>query len=1155
MKRIALILLPVWLVAVAWAVAPEDVIKQAQQLERDNQLAKAAEAYESFLTQFADHSQVVEVRYRLAKTYDLLGKLDEMEKQLKAVTDSDKKQFRNRAECFVLLAKHYATAKKYDEAAKLLEKLLSEGTAGLYEEEALNLCAGYYAVLKKYDDAAAKFNLLKLRRDSTYAETAAYKLAVLWLNAGKLDLAINAISEFAQAFPNNANIPDLLLRSADAYRELKKFDTAASLCEQIQQRYPKSPEAQSALVLIGLCQRDRKEYKDAVATFDKVAKSKDLQGRGIAAEAQAQAAELCFTELNDQPGAILRYEGAAKLARESESESKSKILELCYFRLGEYYFTQKNWGAAREAYLQLRNMGSQLNVTPRIIACEQELKLNSTGPQTIGDGEVALMQEEIKKNAGTYRAAELEVFLLDRKVNDGLKRQAVVAAVAPDYEKLLTTYKADVLAQDNLQLYIWWQIGTCRESSTVVDEIQKAVAAFEKVIALDPENKFGFKLNALERLALNAERAGDKAKAVATYRQLFDLTKDKLDPKKADADPLLEKRAMGYLKSLISRSDSGSMLDDAIALTKKSIEDRGPASDTAREARLYLAELYQLKRDFSAAAQAFQEFINVYAPRKNDAGDLLDGPLPATYPPDEKTAQLFDASIRLAHCWYVQHHEQNLIKAYKWIEKNLPNGNRYMAEVQYALALELNKGKDAQSKENKRKYAEALWKNVISPSTDFESRDFVKTLRFWVRPGDEALADQLPYVKNAILRAGQAWSEAGDHELAAGVYSKYLQLFGNVPGGKVGAAKRQAKNVKVTIVDTEVEIARYALGREWIALNNIPKLCETFKPYVAGLRDSKYRISALMLLGHHAGKAGLKEPAIEAYATVLDEYGENELNTKDELIPVPVAQRIRQGGYNWDGYRLEPPAKLDLGEVRYALGFLYWKVEDFGQCVKTLAPFVTDKDLAQVKSADRALFMLGQSYYKNYDYTNGYKVMVKLIDLFPKFDALEEVYVNATRGAVEAKEWNDVDRLCREFALKWPKSDRRQRMELNGALRLMFGKGMLDAAASQLKGLAQGETFEDVKADAWYWLGRNELSNKQPQYREAFGFFEKSVTVFPREQACLDAAQTAAKLKLWDKSKFYLDRILSEFARGNPSVVQTARTMMPEVMKEIAKAK
>jgi tetratricopeptide (TPR) repeat protein len=1155
MKNLFLNLLVLTMAGTLALASPEELIKQAQQFERDGQLPKAIEAYESFLKQFSDHSQVVEVHFRLAKAYDLTGKMDEMEKNLKAVCDSDKKQFRNRAEAFVLLAKHHASSKKYEEAAALLEKLLGEGSAGLYEEEALNLCAGYYAVLKKYDDAGAKLNLLRLRRDSPYAESASAKLVVLWLNAGKLDLAINAISEFARAYPNNAQIPELLLRAADAFRELKKYDQAVALCEQIQSRYPKSPESLSSLVLVGLCHRDRGSFKEAAEIFDKVSKNRELQTRGIAAEAMAQSAEIYFTELKDPDAAMLRYEEAAKYARDSEGENKSKILELCYFRLGEHHFAKKNWAAARENYLLLRSLGSQLNVTPRIMQCEQELKMAAGTPQTYGESDIKAMREEIEKNPGTFRSAELEIFLLDQKVNDGLKRQASIVTVGPEYEKLLTTYSRDVLAQDNLEAHIWWQIGLCRESSQDVATLKKSVEAYEKVIRLDPNNALGYKLNALERLALTAERAGNKPRAVQAYKELFEITRKQLDPKAEKPDAAQERKAMDYLKSLITRADSGNMMDDAIAITKRTIEERGPASDLARESRLYLGELYMLKRDFSSAAKAFQEFLDVYGPKRDEEGNYLNGPLKASYPPDEKTAQLFDAAIRMAHCWYIERHEQNLVRTYQWIATNLPNGNKYMAEVRYALAMELAKGKDAQSKEAKRKFAETMWRTVVNPSTDFEARDFDKTMHFWVRPNDAAFTDLQPYVKNAMLRVGQAYGEAGEHELAAGAFEKFLQLYGQDKNRKVGAVKRQERNVRVTAVDSEEEMARYALGRELIALNRIPRLIQVFKPYLSGARDSKYRISALMLLGFHAGRSGQKDAAIEAYATILDEYGVNNTNAKGEMIPVPSSERIRQGNYNWDGYRLEPPAKLDLGEVRYALGFLYWNNNDWGQCAKTLAPFMTDESLAKNKSADRALYMLGQSHYRNYDYVNGYKVLIKLIDGHPRFEALEEVYVNAARGAVEAKAWNDVDRLCREFALKWPKSDRRQRMDLYNALRVMFGKGTVDVAVSSLKGLAQGETYEDVKADAWYWLGRNELAFNPPRYADALNYFDKSVTVFAREPACLDAAKCAAKLRQWDKAKLYLDRVISEFAKGNPVIVQEARLLMPEVMKEIAKQK
>lgn len=1146
------------LVAVnTWAASPEDVIKEAQQAERDNKTAQAAVAYESFLTRYADHSQVVEVHFRLAKLYDILGKIEDMEKHLQAVVASDKKQFRNRAEAFIMLAKHYAMLKKHEDAVKLLETLLGEGVAGLFEEEALNLCATYYVTLKRYDDAAAKFNLLKLRRDSAYAESAAYKIPIIWLNAGKLDLAIAAISDFANAYPNNADIPDLLLRAADAYREIKKYDTAASLCEQIQARYPKSVEAQASLVMIGLCYRDQKKFKEAVEIFDKVAKVRELQGRGIAGEALAQSAELYFNELNNPDAAMTRYEEAAKLVRDSESENKSKLLELCYFRLAEFHFTKKSWAAAREYYLQLRNAGSQLNVTPRILQCDEELKSGTaaTGPQIIGDNDVKMFEEEIKKNPGTFRAAELEIFLLDRKTFDGLKRRASVVELAPQYENLLKGYPAEVLGQDNLETYIWWQIGSCYESGPATNQWQQAVTAFEKVRSLDADNKNGFKLNALERLALNAERVGDKPRAVQAYKELYTITKAKIDPKNPNADQTFEKRAMDYLKSLITRADTPDMVEDAIALTKQAIEERGPLSDTAREARLYLAELYSLKRDFASAAQAFQEYINVYGPRQGDDGNFLDGPMPGKWPPDEKTAQLHEAAIRLAHCWYVQRHEQNLLKVYNWIAKNLPNGNKYMAEVNYALALELSKGKDATSKENKRKYAETLWKTVVSTSTDFEDGKWNATVHFWVRPGDETFAALQPYVRNAILRAGQAYSEAGDHELAAGAFNKFMVLYGQAPG-KVGAVKKNKKNVSITVVDTEVEMARYALGLEYIALGKVDKLAETYKPYASGLRDSKYRLSALMQLGFHASKGGMKEPAIEAYATILDEYGENAVNEKDEIIPVPVADRIRQKHhYNWDGIRIDPPASLDLGNVRFSLGYLYWKIKDWAQCARALAPFLTDPALGKTKSADRALYMLGQSYYKNYDYTNGYKAMAVLIEKYPKFEAIEEVYVTAATGAVETQQWKEVDRLVREFTAKWPKSDRKARMELYTALQALFDQGASGPAISQIKGLAQGQTYEDVKADAWYWLGRHELAVKQPNHAIALDCFEKSVSAYARDAACLEAARCAVRLRQWEKAKLHLDRVLSEFAKGNPSVVHEARTMMPSVLKEIAKPK
>lgn len=146
-----------------------------------------------------------------------------------------------------------------------------------------------------------------------------------------------------------------------------------------------------------------------------------------------------------------------------------------------------------------------------------------------------------------------------------------------------------------------------------------------------------------------------------------------------------------------------------------------------------------------------------------------------------------------------------------------------------------------------------------------------------------------------------------------------------------------------------------------IALANTTRLAETFKPYTTGHREDRFRVSALKLLGYHAGRAGQNDVAAEAYATLLDEYGENYKDQKGDLVPMPMKDRLRSGNTRWDGIRAEVPKDLDPGEVRFALGYLYWKAEDWQRCVKTLTPFLDDVKLAKNKSRDKALYMAGQS--------------------------------------------------------------------------------------------------------------------------------------------------------------------------------------------------
>ena len=1129
------------------AETPEELLKQAYQLEKANDTAKAAKAFEEFLQKYPDHTQAIDVHYRLGKALESLGSIDECLKHLQVAAQNDKKQFKSRQDAFFLLGKTYASVKKYDEALSTFEQMLAGG-AGLYEDEVQNLCSGYYAIKGKYDEAAAKLNILKRKKDSPLAEQAAQKLAMLWLKAEKADLAVSAIEDLASQYPENKTVSELLLQLADLFRKQQKYEKAGSVCEQLKARYPKSLDALAGSYVLGLCARDRKDFPKAIEVFDRIGKTPEFQKRGLAAEAVLQSADIYFSEVGDMARAVERYEEAAKLARDSDSERKSEILEQCCFRIAEYYFQQKKWGLALENYMLLRQLGTRLNILGRILACRAALDESGAGRDaSYTEEDLEAIRKKIAANPGTAIAAEGEVFLADQKLNDAVRLRKGFETAVSDFEAILKKYPKDVLAKDSLESYVWLQIGMCRAYGVTREECAQAVKAFEQAIALAPDSPY--KITALENIAIFAERAGDKKKACDTYELLWKLSAAAGTPgKKPDKNG---SKSIDYLKAMVTRSDSEELAQKSIAILKKLIEEKGPLSDEAREARFYIAEMYFVRKDYSGAARAFREYIQIYGPKQDANGDLSGGPWK---PPgvDAKVLQVYEAAVRVAHCWYAQGHEQNMVRAYEWLVKNMGWQNKYLAEAQYWLAMELVKGAKGQTTEAKRAAAEALWKNVVSPSLNPSDRKHNKQFHPWVSR-EPQYADVQQYVKTAMLKAGQFFGEAGEHQLAAGCFATYLDCYPIDLTKHVKPRGRKDKADDLEPPDERYQIARYALGREYIALGETQKMLETYKPYLSGMRDDKFRASALKLAGYHAGKTERYEEAIEAYATLLDEYGPPSLNDKNEPVPLPKAERLRQGAHNWDGFRIEPPTDLDLGEVRYALGFLYWKQEQWDKAAQTLARFLDDPGLRENKSREKALYMAGQSSYRMYDFTGGVKFILALIRDHPRFEAIEEAYVYAATGCCETRSWTDMDLTYRNFVSEWPTSDHRPRMDLCAALS-QLGQGKTDAALNKLRSLAASETYEDVRGDAYYHLGC-ELGRKPEYLQAAWDYFQKSVKFHAREAACLELAKCCMEMQKWEQAKQCLERVTREFRKGRPGVVGEAEKLLPEVEKQLAKGK
>ena len=1150
-------------------MSPEEALRQAAKHEKEGAFRRARTIYESFLKDHAQHIQALNVRYRLGICHDNIGDTDKAIETFKEVAATGKhRHFKHRAETVVKLAKLLGASAKHKEAVEYLTALLKEG-ADLYEDEAQNLCGGYQAILGNFDEAAVMFNILQNKRGSPLAKEAAYKLAIVWMKSGKTDMAKHAVEQFAGRYPAHPKTVELFCRIARHYFEGKKYKSALGVCTQVKDRYKMRPEAMEAAFIIALCYREAGKIEEAIKAFETAARMPQARHNTVlATEAYFEIAQLLRKNLKREQDAMEYYSRAATKARNPVTQRQKKILEYCLFNLAEYNFRKENWSSALDLYMQLRKAESELNVLSRILHCQS--KMDQYGAAALfgdDDEEIKFIKARIAANPGTLVALQAEIFLLDKRLErETLSERATgdwarLSQIIKEFEGLLKKYPANILKQQSLDAYIRMRMahayGAASEerlgASAASEKWAAGLSLYEKALTLAPDSLFLVEM--LEGVAVLGQKTGQNRKAFDAYKRLYEIT-GKEAAKKFDPDRPKTAAKKGeeaghesfrYIRGLATIADTTDMVEEAIATVKDIIARNPPESDDAREARFYLGELYYMKRRYSDAAREYKTFIRQYGPPLDASGNVIKPKTPAerkggrgkkrTGPtrPDQVLAKVYECGVRIAHCWYSQGHTKNMLKAYQWIIDNQNQGNRYLGEAHYVTVLNMTKGKDNNTSEKKKEQAEAFWKRVVNPSMDWGSEEFKRSFHFWIKH-----PEAVPYVKTAVLKSGELYGAMGKHGTAAQIFKQYMQIYSpdeQVPGGRRGSKQSRFPR------DEMYDIASYAAGREFIQAGDFSSMAEIYRPYIDGLRGVKYRPSILMLLGHYGTEGEMFQDAREAYAALLDEYGAPNPVNKPTGLPVPVKKedRLRQKS-SWNGIRMQPPAKWDPGKIRYSLGYLYWKKEDWKMCRATLDPFLTDASLKGNESRPEALFMLGRSSYRLKDMRRGTEVLGSLVYQYPKFKGNEEAFIDVMSACVKFSDWKRLDRYYALFVQRHPQSLRRPYADFHDALG-MVRRGKTKEGLSKLRSVAKADTYEDLKADAFYEVAVQIRNDK----KTALKLLERSIEYYPRANSLLAAGRCAVDLQQWKEARTYLDRCIREFPRSEDKVLREARVLLAKV--------
>lgn len=1147
MKRNLIILLvaALPLLAVA-ALSPEETVSAADRAEKNGSFQQAIDLYTGFIKDYPEHIQRPNVEYRLALCYDSIGKLEPALEHLKlsVAGPAEKAIGKHRPDAFMRIAKLYADAGKHQEACDTLDALLKEG-AGLYEDEAQSLRGSYLALLGKHEDAAMLFNVLRSKRSSDFAKEAGYKLAIVWLKSGNLDLAKNAIEEFVQRFPGDQRIGELFIRIARAYFEQKQYKSAVEVCQQVLGEFKDAPEAIEAAFIIALSYRDNDKLDKAIEAFTGVAKMpQSAHNSVLASEALFETAQIYRKQLNDPEKASEYYHDAAIKSRDALTARQQVILEQSLFYEAEYLFQKQKWSAAYDLYAQLRNLNSKINIIERLIYCKQ--KMSSDGDISIefnSEEELEIFRKRIRDKPGTLEALLAEIFLIEYKFKQTTRYAervppwSTMEPLVEQYAALLKKYPEDVLKQQSQGAYIKMRMGsvytyTAEDDPNRLELSQRGLTLYEQALAEAPDALF--RVESLEGLAVLANRCGMNQKSFEAYQKLYAITG--IDPQAVRRPP------SDYLQGLVATAESETMVDEALKTMEKVINDKPVTNAEARDARFYVAELHYMKQRYATAASKFKEFVKLYGPPQ-DANGAVTGAWRKPGQVDPVLGQVYEAAQRVAHCWRTQGTYSNMVAAYKWVADNLDHLNPRVAEAWYMV---LTTGVDPSkiTPAQKEQLARDLWSKIVNVSTDVGSKAFKEGYHRWVHD-----SGAVTYVRTAMLKSGQYFGEVNKHKMAGDVFREYTVLYFPDPK-RVGPDKKQ-----VYLPDAQYEIACYASGKEYLLAGDYESAVKRFRVFLDELRDSKFRIPALMALGHYGTQVEMFQDAADAYATLLDQYGPpNPVDRAGKPVPVGKDQWLRKES-QWNGIRMATPPKWDAGKVRYGLGYLYWKKEDWQGCATVLSPFLEDKELKDSPSRAEAIFMAARSMIRMRQPTNALRLLETIINDHPDFKAVEEVYTDLARAATEVGNWKLVAEYYKKFVSKHADSDRRPYMDLFAAAALVGG-GKEDEGERMLRSLAKAETYEDVKAGAYYHLAMLTLKRGKSDANDAAReLLKKSLEFYTELPALMQAAKCAYAARDWQATREYLDRVSRNFPKADKNLLDEVQRLRRQIVDGEATAR
>ena len=217
-----------------------------------NENVKAAEAYLAYLPKIAsDKAKLADTKFNIGNNFFKAGqKYNKLYKAQKLEAEE-----LNR------------TGSKVEAVAKMAEANRNKEIANTYFKKAVDHLNEY---LTKWLNDPKYLAGVKDEKVKKITEKAYELICWSYDMLGERKIASEKFADFITRYPKSPKIPQFMQRRGELHAELKDFNTAAKILEELANKYPESPQGKRALFTLARSMYNIGDFRKSIAIFNKI---------------------------------------------------------------------------------------------------------------------------------------------------------------------------------------------------------------------------------------------------------------------------------------------------------------------------------------------------------------------------------------------------------------------------------------------------------------------------------------------------------------------------------------------------------------------------------------------------------------------------------------------------------------------------------------------------------------------------------------------------------------------------------------------------------------------------------------------------------------------------------------------------------------------